>query len=180
MGCLSVRKDLISMTPTITKICKKCHAEFLGVRCITCARKYNAAYRSANKDKVRETISAWRKENAEKVRGYDQRWAEKNKEKIALKNRLYAERNREKTNKNNAAWRSRNPEKMRLIYAVYRAENQENRKSYNSMYKRSMSTEMTDAYIASLLRVPLSMLSPQLIELKRVQLMIKRQLKEMK
>lgn len=68
-------------------ICKR-HPELGGLRyiasgnCTGCQKEWNAIWRSANKEKARESIRKWRQENSEKYAKHRESWKAKNKDRV--------------------------------------------------------------------------------------------------
>jgi len=90
-----------------------------------------------------------------------------------------------------AKWRAENPEKGRASKAKCRAENPEKERARHAKYhaenvekvrasKAKCRASLNDGYIAELLRLPAKKAPPQLIELKREQILLHRLAKEMK
>jgi len=84
--------------------------------------------------------------------------------------------NPEKERASAAKYRAENPEKVRARVAKYRAENPEKVRAIKAKCRASL----TDGYIADLLDLPAKKVPPQLIELKREQILLQRLAKEMK
>jgi len=84
--------------------------------------------------------------------------------------------NPEKERASAAKYHAENPEKVRARVAKYRAENPEKVRAIKAKCRASL----TDGYIAELLGLPVKKAPPQLIELKREQILLQRLAKEMK
>ena len=150
------------------KTCKKCGESkgldaFSGARseCKACVAKYDAKYHAENVEKVRARKAKYYAENSEKVRARKAKWRAENPEKVRARHAKYHAENVEKERAIKAKWRAENPEKERAIKAKCRA-------------------SLTDGYIADLLDLPAKKVPPQLIELKREQILLQRLAKEMK
>ena len=81
--------------------------------------------------------------------------------------------NPEKAKARQVAWRAANPEKVKALDAVWRARNPEKVKARQVAY----CDELRPAYVANALRIPVTQVTPELLELKRLQLTIHRGLK---
>jgi hypothetical protein len=108
-------------------------------------------------------LRKWRDENREKVRVYRQEYRAKNAEKCRQIVRDWHKNNRERTNELNRKWRAQNPEKARKRHIKRR-------------------DVLAVDYIANLmgLRSKTLLEHPELIEAKREQIRITRQLKQQK
>lgn len=158
------------------KICRKCNAEFQGRNCDKCAiaraaawglknreRKnaINAAYRVANPEKVKASNAKYRASHADKIKSSDSRYRSENKDAIRGAQYAWAAENKEKVAVMRKAWRAANPQKVQA---------RNNR----------VRDVITNSYISGLLKLPVSVIPQELIELKRVQLEITRKLRELK
>jgi len=150
------------------KTCKKCGESkgldaFSGARseCKACAAKCTAKWRDENPEKDRARYAKYRAENPEKVRAIRAKYRAENSEKLRASLAKYRAENVEKEMARLAKWRAENPEKVRASLAKCRA-------------------SLTDGYIAELLGLPVKKAPPQLIELKREQILLHRLAKEMK
>jgi len=135
------------------KTCKKC-GESKGLDAFSGAR-------SECKACAAKCTAKWRDENPEKDRA---RYAK------------YRAENPEKVRASKAKCRAENPEKERARHAKYHAENVEKVRASKAKCRASLN----DGYIAELLRLPAKKAPPQLIELKREQILLHRLAKEMK
>ena len=150
-------------------------------RCKSCMDIYNKAYYQKNRERMRARMEAygreWLKRNPEKVlkyraiskeraREYMRELYWKNPEAARLKVRQYKERYRENVKINKRRWLDENPERVRA-------------------YCNEQTAKLTDAYVRSKLatdhkkRRTLSAteIPQELVELKRIQILIKRKLK---
>jgi len=142
---------------TGTKVCSKCKVE----------KELEEFYKDKTRrdglhnmcKECRDLLNAkWRAENPEKVRAYRvkgfAKWRAENPEKVKV---------------SRAKWRAENPEKMREGKVKYRAENQEKIKVSGAKWR----SDLPDSYVIQQLKNP----NPpqELIELKRIQLRIHRE-----
>lgn len=138
----------------------------LDSRCKECALIASMEYRRANLEKVREKDRA--RVHAipiESRREKHRDWRERNRDYVREYSRVSARK----------AY-ARNPAKFRAAAKNYRASNLESCLEANRAYTKNLS----DGYVASALRLPVSQVPGPLIEAKRVQLQIHRLLKEIK
>lgn len=123
----------------MTKTCSRCGvdkplAEFrrqkagkFGRRadCATCQSAYNRAWKTANRDKCRNTDRKYRAANLEKSRAYNRNWNKANRDRCDVAIRAYRERNPEKTAADKRAWRLANPDRVRQHKAAEYERNRE-------------------------------------------------------
>lgn len=134
----------------------KCSARPDGLHCYCrgCATSYSASYYAANKDRVK---------------GYATRYYEANKGGGSWRNR-------------NATWRAANKDKVRAAAARYRAANKAKAAAFAAAYHAAARRDLLDRYVKATITRGTSIKSadvPQeLVELKRVQLLIKREVKK--
>lgn len=116
---------------TAVRPCKQCGATERNARggCQPCARRYqatyrtvnrdkanksNSDYRSKNKDKVQATITAWRKANPEKTKAAYAAHYAANRERVLKRQAAYRATNAAKRRASSAAWAKANPEARRI------------------------------------------------------------------
>lgn len=157
-------------------------------------RAYQRAYREANKERVTALTKKWQEENKERVRELVRNWQINNPERRKeLKARYYAE-NKEHVKalaKANARkWFVKNPEAVRKKRRQKAAQQfakdpkgyLEKRRSYIRKANKKLVAEIRDNYVAHLLskstgfRLHANAIPKELIEAKRLQLIIKREL----
>lgn len=111
------------------------------------------------KAKRRTRDKAYREANREKVLARHKTYREANREKVLVGQKTYREANRETELAREKAYREANPEKVLAREKAYRA-------------------NLSDGYLVNLLTqggtLPRKQVTPQLIELKRMQLQIHR------
>lgn len=95
----------------IMKTCKKCLTPFDQRNCPTCQKTYNAAWRKANLEKVRDYNAAYRKANLGNLSAYYAEWYTANPEKVRARAKVWAKANPSKHRAHAAAYRKANPEK---------------------------------------------------------------------
>ena len=144
---------------SVKNICKKCSSDK--------AKKY----RLDNYEKVRERERRYRLNNPEKVKLAIKKWELANPEKV--KERV-KRRNPEKLRANEKRWRLANPEKDKERHKRYKLNNPEKVRIQNARYVKNLE----NCYVIASLHLPKGTQVPkELIELKRVTIQIKRQLK---
>ena len=160
--------------------------------CRQCQKAFNKAYRDNNADKARQyyldnaekmrlKAAAWYKSNTEKARETAKKYSELNKEKVRERSVIYRKNNKEKLGQIRInrkidillcarKYRENNHEKVLLATKVWREANPDNAKKWREA--------LPDSYVITLLRVKNS--PKELIELKRVQILITRELRNKK
>jgi hypothetical protein len=168
----SVQEIAEFVGPILHKTCSKC-GESKGLEgfykgsckyarasyCKLC-QKDNAIKYEEKVKKIKTNRAKWCANNKEKYKSYTAKWRKENPEKIAS----WRKNNKEKIRDYNKKWREKNPDK----YIDYQAKARE---------------ELKDSYILDLLKgggeknidIP-----QELIELKRIQLQIKREIRKQK
>ncbi len=104
------------------------------------------------------------------------KWRAENPEKVKAKAAKYHAENPEKVKAKNDKYRAENPEKMKAIAAKYRAENPEKVKAINTRN----SVQLSNSYVAGILKIPASQAPPKILELKREAIAMKRISKKIK
>jgi hypothetical protein len=125
-------------------------------------------YYARNKEAELARIKKWREENKEYFYAKVEAWRLQNMERVAAKHREWTKNNPTKVKEGTKKWRSKNPDKVKAMSKraqVKRVENLTN-KYINDLFKKQVG-------VASI-KVP-----PGLIEAMRVNLFIKRKLKEL-
>ena len=141
------------------------------------------AHREANKERINaKGREDWWK-NREANLAKSAQWREKNKELLKEINKRYREQNLEKV-KAVAKARRNGPKRDEILkkkakwcYANYRKDIEASRAKSKEIM-RKYAEELAPSYVAVLLRVPVKVLTPELVEAKQVQMLIKRKLKE--
>ena len=125
-------------------------------------------WREENKDHVRETSRKWREENKEYFYAKVEAWRLQNMERVAAKHEEWTKNNPTKVKEGTKKWRSKNPDKVKAMSKRAQVKRVEN---------------LTDKYINDLFKKQVGVTSikvpPELIEAMRVNLFIKRKLKEL-
>jgi hypothetical protein len=124
--------------------------------------EYARKYSQENRGMAAKCSRKYRENNKEKVAEYDRKYRENNKEKVADKQRKYHENNKEKR-------------------AEYGRKNREDNKEKTVERKRRGRESLCYGYIKDMIRAQLGVKNPpqELIDAKRVQLRISRELKKM-
>lgn len=155
----------------------------LDYRCRDCNKKGSETWRKDNPEKARAASERWRKEKPEEARKYRNKWRSENLEHARLYARDWAKKERR-----------RNPEKAKLKDKKYRSTDLHKiarKRSYwkNPEKARARSAKqvitISDAYIVRLFRqnaeiIPAKSINQNIIELKRAQLLIARELRKVK
>jgi hypothetical protein len=143
------------------------------------------AYREANKEAINAKGREYWWENREAKVAKHAEWRASNKDLIREGNRRYREQNLEKV-KAIAKARRNGPKRDEILkkkakwgYASYRKDIEVSRERARAVALKQ-TKELTPSYVAVLLQVPRKVLTPELIEAKRMQMLIQRKLKEIK
>lgn len=91
--------------------------------CCVCELLANAAWREANREKMRRAKNAWCAKNREYVRAASADYEKKNKDSIRIKKSLRRQQNKEALSKRIAAQRAANPEKFRAWSRAWQRSN---------------------------------------------------------
>ena len=159
-------------------------------------RAYQREYYYANKERVSALTKKWQQENKERVREIARNWQKNNPERYEELRQQYRDRNKEKIREyaKQAARRRfvENPEKVREARKALKAKQMakdpekylERRRQYIRVSGKRRTEEIRDGYVAHLLakstgfRLKTDDLPKELIEAKRLQLLIRRELDE--
>ena len=170
-------------------------------------KAYRKAYYEANKEKIIARMAEWKRNNPDKMKEHGKAYRARNKERIADSSKAYHEANRDAINVKarlryaadidrqrgrSKQYRATNKEKRKATCANYRQRNREAiamwDKNYNAANKcrhSARARERTEKLPDSLIRNRLigkgwKVVPQQLIEVKRLQILIKRELKTAK
>lgn len=169
-----------------TKICNKCGeekelSEFYKHKagrygvvavCKNCKSLYRRNYSKSN----REKIKSYRDANRDKIRAYDRAFRNKNPE----KRKMYYLKNKDKFKQLRKAYREKNRDKLIEYSRKYR----ENNADHLLCYNLNLIVNMEDPYMARLIhkqfKINLKEIyqNPELIQLKRLEIALKRKRKE--
>lgn len=166
------------------KICTKCKLELpvtafhkdkrakdgLSFWCKECTKKYMKEHYKNNSEKILASCAKWRENNPEKLAEY----YKKNSKRMYAVQVEYRKNNPEKTRAKGVNYRKNNLEKVRATEARNRKKNIEKNRARSTASIKDLS----NAYVAKKLGFKVSEIPPELIEAKRLNLKIKRKLKE--
>ena len=159
-------------------------------------RAYQRAYYQANKERCKELTKKWVANNRERMCKIVRDWQKKNPERVKELRQNYVTKNKEHVKQLAKAGRDRrfaeNPEKVRQARKDVREKQKakdperyiEMRRAYIRKSSKKLVAEITEGYVAHLLskstgfRLHASAVPKELIEAKRLQLMIKRELEK--
>ena len=143
------------------------------------------AYREANKDAINAKGREYWWENRETRVAQNAEWRANNKDYIREFNKEYRKQNSERV-KAIAKARRNGPKRAEILkekaewsYANYRKDIEASRAKSREIM-RKYTEEVSPSYVAALLQVPVKVLTPELIEAKRMQMLVQRKLKEIK
>lgn len=156
-----------------TKVCTKC-GERKAITMFGAATKGRGGRKSACKVCTNAAVAMWHRKNAELVNDRKRR-ARANREgaDLPLRRAAYA-KDPDKFRARTASWRASNPDKAKQSVSRWRSENPDKDKES----QKKAVAELSDAYVACAMRMPVGAIPVELIKLKRVQLQITRLLKE--
>jgi hypothetical protein len=159
-------------------------------------RAYQRAYREANKEKCKELTKKWAENNKDRVKELTRDWQKKNPERFKELTQRYRANNKEHIRQVAKIARDRryaeNPEKVgearKALKARQMAKDPERfiemRRAVIRKSSKKLVAEITDGYVAHLLakssgyRLLANEVPKELLEAKRLQLMIKRELEK--
>ncbi len=156
---------------------KKDTKDKLAPWCKECARKNNKVYRDKNKEKIRKKNKAYYKENKEEIIENNKAYREENKEEMKKKAKVYYEENKEEKREKAKAYYEENKEEMIEKGRVYYRENKEEMREKG----RERVLKLPDYYVRMCLKsqgIDASLITPELIELKRAILKVTRIIKQ--
>ena len=126
-----------------------------------------------DKEKRRE----WREKNKDRIAAKQREYREKNRERIAAKKREWCEQNKEHLAARNRAYYEANKEYVNSLCRTWREENKER----SIAYRRARWQRLPDSNIVGALKktgFPAQYITPELVETRRLSILIKRELKE--
>lgn len=138
----------------------------IASQCKMCINIKTKQWKNNNKDKVYITEHNSYITNIERVKKYQSEYRKNNKEKINTLKKEYRKKNIEKVKEYTKKYYENNKEKIK----EYRDKNPEKYKT------KKYTKNMSDGYIASVLKINIAECPPELIELKRAQLQLKREI----
>jgi hypothetical protein len=173
-----------------TKICTGCKKEMLATKeffyikktgkygltsiCKQCEKAISKKYREENLEKVKQKQKEWRNNNSEKLKKKRKEYRKNNIEEIKENLKKYYKNNAAKIKERSEKYRENNPEKFKEKSKKYYHNNPERYKEQN---KKAVQ-DITDSYISNCLKKPLNHLNPQVIETRRLIILIKRELRK--
>jgi hypothetical protein len=119
-----------------------------------------------SKNMTPEQLAAWR----EKANAKQKAWYDANKEKVNAKRKALRDANKEKVNAKQKARRDANKEKVKAYQRAWRDANKEKVKAY----QRARSDSLNNKYVSYVIGMKVHEVPPELINLKREQLELKR------
>jgi hypothetical protein len=128
-------------------------------QCKACTNAYNKAYREANHEQIKAQSKAYREANPEKNKARLKIWRDTNIEKIKAYNKSLGMTR-------HIAYRKANPEKIKAYQKSYHKAHPGRRNAHNKATRE----KLKDVYIITLLGLSKAQATPELIELKRNQL----------
>ena len=156
----------------ITRVCRKCGqekplSEFAKDK--KCALGHGHTCKQCKAERDRK----WAAANPEKIREYNRKWRAANPEKVREGVRKYRAANPEKVREGVRKYRAANHEKVREWVRKYRAANPEKEREKIRKYRE----KLTDGYLIYLLKKHNLPIIPEIIDYKRIQLKLYREIK---
>ena len=136
-----------------------------GKCCIKCMKISSSLYFKKNKKRSKERHKKYQKENKEKYNEYSKKFYKENTDKCIERSMKYHKENKERINENQKK---------------YRKENRDKAKEHRKKYLLALSKNYVKRQISLQLNIETDKISPEMIELKREQLMIYREIKQFK
>jgi len=186
-----------------TRVCSKCKVDKTfdsfgkdaskkqGIRsqCNICNKEAANAWREANPEKVKAATKAWYEANPEKAKARSKAWREANPERVKAATKAWRKANPEKAKARSKAWRKANPEKAKAMSKAWREANPEKAKAMSKAWReanperlkairKAYVNRLTDAYVAGLLAINRDQCPQELIELKRINVLITREIRK--
>jgi hypothetical protein len=160
------------------KKCSKCGEVKLS-DCFSRGKSNKDGYRVWCKKCSAEEKKIYRAENSEKIKIADAKYRAKNPEKIKVTRDKHYAKNREKIIAKSIEYRTKNPEKVKANEVKWRTENPEKVKAMENRYAK----EITDSYIKKQIKRRIGInnahITQELIETKRLHILIQRKLKDL-
>ena len=160
---------------------KKCEFGVCPI-CKKCINKYHKEYRKNNKEKLLEYSKEYRKNNKDMKKIHDKKYYEKNKEEIKESCEKWRENNKEEIKEYSKEYRKNNKEKLLEYSKEYRKNNKEKIKKDQDWWNKKYNKDLRNAYIKNQLKytekVPTEQITPEMIELKRQQLKLFREIRQ--
>jgi hypothetical protein len=170
-----------------TKVCSKCKvdktfdsfgkkaSEKYGLRgqCKICHNEESKAWCKANSEKLKAASKAWYKANSEKSKAASKAWYKANSEKSKAASKAWSRANPEKVRASHTAYILVNPEKVKASKEKWIKENPEKQAAASKAY----SYRCNDNYVAKTMGLKLSQCPQELIELKRINILIAREIR---
>ena len=155
------------------KLCKRGHdydgtgksLRYIGVSCVECTRIAGELYRKNNQVRIVQYKKDYRKKNHNKLYEVDKKYREENPDQCRAYYTKYREENPNKVKKIKKKWAKENSDKVREFHRKQTLELSEN-------YVKSR--------ITSNLKIERDKIPPEMIEIKREQIMLHREIKQYK
>ena len=158
-----------------TKICTGCKIEMLATKEFFHSSKGGKYGLNSKCKKCRKAFGEkYRKDNAEKEKERSKKYRENNPEKEKERHKKYYKENLEKHKEYDIKWKKNNPEKRKKSTTKYYKNNIEKIRERD----RKNTQNLSDSYVAGLLKKPIKHLNPQVLETRRLIILIKRELKK--
>lgn len=168
--------------------------------CVECERLRVAAYRAKNREILnkkskkyyqtqktnpnfleenRRRASKYREQNPEKIKVHFREYYQKNKLYILSRNKSYYKRNKNEISARNAQYKLSRRDHYLLMYRSYRVLNRDKVLEAQRRWHRNLSSSYVMGLIVrSQLKVTKQDINPELIQLKRLEIALKRKRKE--
>jgi len=124
-------------------------------------KKYQESYRLKHREKAKQTTKEWYKNNTERAKNTIKNCIFKRKEYYQKKAKEYVDKNRIRIKQVKKEWREKNKSKC---------------KKYSEKSDRDKILNLKPSYIAGICKMSTKELTPELLEQKRLTILIKREL----
>lgn len=173
----------MSDEPPVSKACTKCGVvklfgdfyknkikkDGVACRCKDCVNEYEIKRIKSNPERAKKNAAKYRAKNQEKIKARGKEYSAQ-----------YRAKNPEKQLEAVAKWRKENPEKAKANANEWRKNNPVKVSSTARKSQERRIANITNAYIAKIIRIPVAQLTPELSQLKREQLTLLRKTNQLK
>ena len=125
---------------------------------------------------VNADSKTWKKQNAERYAEYRTAYYEKNKAKLITIRSAWAKENADKVKSCDRKWREANAQRLKAMDMAWRKDHPEK----VAEYRRKHVDEVSQSYVASLLEIPTAKVTPELLQMKRDEIALRRMARTLK
>lgn len=125
---------------------------------------------------VNADSKTWKKQNAERYAEYRTAYYEKNKAKLITIRSAWAKENADKVKSYDRKWREANAQRLKAMDMAWRKDHPEK----VAEYRRKHVDEVSQSYVANLLEIPTAKVPPELLQMKRDEIALRRMARTLK